>query len=105
MRGYNHVTLVGNLVSDPNHTNEGKASKTTFTLAVGKGYKKNDEDAVDFIPIVVWGKLAEICNEYLVEGKRVLIDGKVVVKKITEGEKITYLTQIVADEMTLLSNK
>lgn len=104
MKGYNHVTLVGNVVKDAEKKEVGKTTLANFVLAVGRNYKKNeDKQEVDFIPICSWGKLAEICGEYLVKGKRVLVDGRIQVRNYEKDEHKVWVTEIVADEITLLS--
>lgn len=105
MKGYNHVTLVGNVVKDTEAREVGKSQKANFTLAVSRGYKKNeDTQEVDFIPVVSWGKLAQICGEYLTRGKRVLVDGRIQVRNYAKEEQKVWVTEIVADEITLLSS-
>ncbi|HCT84303.1 MAG TPA: single-stranded DNA-binding protein [Candidatus Margulisbacteria bacterium] len=103
MKGYNHVTLVGNLVKDPDKKSIGTSQKTSFVLAVSRNYKKNDEQEVDFIPIISWGKLAEICGEYLNKGKRILVDGKIQIRNYEKDDQKKWVTEIVADEITILS--
>lgn len=104
MKGYNHVTLVGNLVKDPDKKEIGESSLTNFTLAVNRGYKKSEgSQNVDFIPVVSWGKLADICSDYLEKGKRVLVDGRIQVRNYEKGEEKKWSTEIVADEVTILS--
>ncbi|MEI7942523.1 MAG: single-stranded DNA-binding protein [Candidatus Riflemargulisbacteria bacterium] len=63
MSSYNHVTLVGNLVKDPDTKKVGKQSKTDFTLAVERYAGKDKEVEVDFFNVVSWGKLAEISGQ------------------------------------------
>lgn len=69
----NQITIIGRLTKAPetSSTSEG-TKKTTFTVAVTKPYNK---DQSDFIPVVTWNKLAEICGQYLVKGQRVGVIG------------------------------
>lgn len=76
----NKVMLIGNLTRDPElrYIPSGQAV-TSFTLAVNRTYmatsgeKKED---VTFIRIVVWGKRAEVCHEYLKKGSPVFVEGR-----------------------------
>jgi len=104
MKGYNHVTLVGNLVKDPDSKEIGDTKKTSFILAVNRNYKKNsDQKEVDFIPVISWGKLATICGEYLAKGKRVLVDGRIQIRNYEKEEQTKWTTEIIADEITILA--
>ena len=81
MKGYNRVTLMGNLTRDPEirHTQHGMAC-ARFSLAVGYSRKKQDgsyEDAADFPTCVVWGKRAEVIGKYFRKGSGILIEGKI----------------------------
>jgi len=105
MTAYNHVTLVGNLSKDPETKNIGKKAKTDFTIAVERYVGKDKEAEVDFFNIVTWGKLAEVCNEFLHKGKKVLIDGRIQIRTMnTEGER-KWITEVVAENIKFLSPK
>lgn len=83
-RGYNRVILLGNLARDPElkYTPSGQPV-TKFTIAVNRTYTSRDGaqvDEVDFIPIVVWGKQAESCSQYLTKGRAVLVEGRLRVR-------------------------
>ena len=80
MPGFNKVILVGNLTRDPElrYVPSGRAV-TTFSIAVNRTYTLQDgtkKDEVSFIKIVVWGKQAESCSEYLSKGRPVLVEGR-----------------------------
>ena len=79
MANYNKVILMGNLTRDPElrYTPNGTAV-ATLSLAINRRYKANDEwkEETDFFDIVVFGKQAENCGEYLKKGRPVLVDGR-----------------------------
>lgn len=79
----NKVILSGRLVRDPEirYTQTGKAV-ASFTLAVNRRFSRNtnQEQTADFIPIIVWDKLAEICSKYLFKGSQVLIEGRMQIR-------------------------
>jgi hypothetical protein len=72
MSAYNHVTLVGNLIKDPESIKIGKKTKSSFTIAVERYTGKDKEPEVDFFNIITWGKLADVVTEFLQKGKKFL---------------------------------
>ncbi len=88
MGSYNRVILIGNLVRDPEirHVQSGSAV-AKFTIAVNRRTKQ--DDAVDFIDIVAWDKLAETSNSYLKKGVPVLVEGRLAIRSYESksGEK------------------
>jgi len=79
MTSFNKVILLGNLTRDPEvrYTPNGSAV-TSFALAVNRKYKQGDEmkEEVSYIDIVVFGKQAENCGQYLNKGDAALIEGR-----------------------------
>ena len=99
----NTATITGRLTKDPElkYTQSGKAV-ATFTVAVN-GYKKDD---TDFIPVVVWDKLAENCGRYIAKGSKALVSGRINTRSYDakDGTK-RYITEIVAREVEFLDSK
>ncbi len=107
MASMNHITLIGRVVAPPElrYTASGLAV-ANFDMAVDRRATKKDRDnkETDFISIVAWDRLGEICNEYLTKGKLVAIQGRLQVRKYEtkEGQKrVAY--EVVANEMQMLS--
>ncbi len=79
MTSFNKVILLGNLTRDPEvrYTPSGTAV-ASFALAVNRKYKQGDEmkEEVSYIDIVVFGKQAENCGQYLNKGDAALIEGR-----------------------------
>ncbi len=76
----NKVFLMGNLTRDPElrYVPSGTAV-ANFTIAVNRPYKDSSgekKEEVSFIRVVVWGKMAEVCGEYLAKGRPVLVEGR-----------------------------
>ena len=70
----NTVTLVGNLASDVDLREIGDDKKVaSFLLAIDRPTK---EDAADFVRVSVWDRQAELCDEYLVKGHLVGVEGR-----------------------------
>jgi len=74
--GVNKVILVGRTGADTEvkHTAGGKAV-ANFSLAINESFRNGDgeqKDRVQWVRCVAWGKLAEVCGQYLTEGRRAL---------------------------------
>lgn len=98
----NKVILIGRLTHDPElrYTPNGQPV-ANFSLAVDRKLSKNDE--TDFIPIVAWRRLAEICNEFLHKGKLVAIEGRLQVRSYEDKEgRRQRAFEVVAEEMQML---
>lgn len=79
MVSYNKVILIGNLTKDPEiRYTPGGTAVANFRLAVNHKYKQGEElkEEVCFIDIVVFGKQAENCGQYLNKGQSVIVDGR-----------------------------
>lgn len=90
---YHTVILVGNLGRDPEmrYTPSGQAV-TNFSVAVDDSYTNNSGERVErtiWFRISTWGKLAEVCNNYLKKGRKVLVEGRMVIDPATGGPR-TY---------------
>ena len=101
----NKIILIGRLTKDVElrYTESGKAV-ANFTLAVDRPFKKaQGEKEADFIRIVVWGKLAEHCGNYIGKGRLVAVSGRLQIRSY-EGndEQKKYITEVVADEVRFL---
>lgn len=80
-----------------------------FSIAVDETYKdKNGEKVTktEWLKIIAWRKLAQICSDYLCKGKLVLIEGKITTEQWTDKEGIKRTTtKIVASNMKMLDGK
>ena len=79
-RGLNKVLLIGRLGHDPEmrYTPSGKPL-TKFRMASDRSWTTTDgekKSETEWFNVVAWGKLAEICNQYLKKGKQVYIEGR-----------------------------
>ncbi len=79
MTGFNKVILIGNLTKNPElrYTPSG-TPVASFGLAVNRKFRQGEElkEEVCFIDIVVFGKTAEHCGQYLSKGSGVIVDGR-----------------------------
>ena len=104
----NKVILMGRLTRDPEvkYTTSGKCV-CSFTLAVDRGFKNADgQKEADFIPVVVWGKAAELCGNSLAKGHRLLVDGRIQVRNYDDknGQK-KWMTEVVANSVEFIEPK
>lgn len=103
----NKVTLVGRVGRDPELKQAGGTSVAKFTMATDESFKDKageKQERTEWHNIVAWGKLAEICGQYLKKGKLVYIDGSIRTDSWDDkqtGEK-KYRTEIVASTMKML---
>ncbi len=102
--------LIGNLTRDPElrKTPSGQ-SVCSFSLATNRVYVDaagQKKENADYHNIVAWGKLAEICGQYLNKGKKVYIDGRIQTREWegTDGQK-RYRTEVVAQNLIMLGQK
>jgi single-strand DNA-binding protein len=103
----NHVTLIGRLTRDPElrYTQSGKAF-ATFTLAVDRKFKKDQQTQADFIPCMAWDKLAEIVGNNLAKGRRVGVEGHLQTRTYDakDGSKRSAF-EVVVNELEFLDAK
>lgn len=104
---YNHITLVGRLVRDPQGKSVAEGvDLARFVLAVDRPYKKEGEEAqTDFIPVVAWRRLGEVCNEYLGKGQLVLVDGRLQIRSWENNGQTVWQPEIVAGQIQMLDWK
>jgi single-strand DNA-binding protein len=107
MSGVNKFIGVGNLTREVEvrYTGSGQAV-ASFGIACNETYKDKDgnkQENVEFINITAWGKLGEICGEYLSKGKQVYVEGKLKTDEYDDkdGNKRTA-TGVVISNMTML---
>ena len=110
MAGINKVILVGNLGKDPevSYTQSGTAV-AKFSIATsekwtdkGTGEKK---DKTEWHRITAFGKLGEICGEYLAKGKQVYIEGRLQYGSYEKDGITRYTTDIIASQMQMLGSR
>ncbi len=103
----NKVLLIGNLTRDPElrYIPSGSAV-ATFTVAINRVYKDQageKKELVSFIRVVVWGRRAEVCGEYLSKGSPVFVEGRLQSRdwETQDGQKRSTV-EVVADNIQFL---
>lgn len=104
----NKIILLGRLVRDPEvrYTTTGKVV-CQFTLAVDRPFTSQEgQKEADFIPVVVWGKQAELCGNSLTKGQRLLVDGRLQVRSYDakDGTK-RYVSEVIANTFEFIERK
>jgi single-strand DNA-binding protein len=110
MAGVNRCIFIGNLTREVEvrFTKAGQAV-AAFAIACNETYKDKDgnkQESVEFVNITAWGKLGEICEEFLSKGKQVYVEGKLKTDSYEdkEGNK-RQSTSIVINNMTMLGQR
>lgn len=104
----NKAIISGRLTREPDvrYTTTGKVV-CQFTLAVDRPFTNQDgQKEADFINIVVWGKIAELCGNSLAKGHRALVEGRLQIRSYDgkDGAK-RYVTEVVANSVEFLERK
>lgn len=106
----NKAILIGRLGKDPDvHYTADGTMVTNFNLATDESWKDKSGEKVqktEWHRIVTFGKLAEICGNYLTKGKLVYIEGKIQTRQWENKDGVKqYTTEIIASDMKMLDGK
>ncbi len=110
MAGVNKAIIVGNLGRDPElRYTQGGSPVCQLSVATTRAYTNKNNDRVEeteWHRIVVWGKSAEHCNNYLSKGRQVYVEGRIQTRSYEDKEGIKrYSTEIVADTVQFLGGR
>jgi single-strand DNA-binding protein len=106
----NKVMIIGRLGQDPElKYTPGGAAVCNFSVATSESWTDKagqKQEKTEWHRIVVWGKLAELCNQYLAKGRQAFIEGKLQTRswEDKEGQK-KYTTEIMANTVQFLDSK
>jgi single-strand DNA-binding protein len=109
MAGLNKISLIGNLGKDPEvrYTPDGLAV-TNFSIAVSEKFKEKGEskERTTWFRVSAFGKLGEICGEYLSKGKQVYVEGRLHTSewKDKDGNN-RFSLEVAASQMVMLGQK
>jgi len=108
MANFNKAILIGNITKDIElrYTPQGTAV-ANFSLAINRKYKSGEElkEDVTFIPIVAWGKTAEIINQYCHKGSPLMVEGRLQTRSWEKDGQKQYKTEVVAENIQFLGGK
>lgn len=107
-QGVNKAILIGNLGADPEvrNTQSGK-QVTTFRIATSEKWTDQggqQQERTEWHRIVAWGKLAEICGQYLAKGRRVYVEGRIQTRTYDKDGQTHYATEINAQTVQFLDS-
>ena len=108
MPGLNRVQLIGRLGKDPETRFTPKGNQVcSFSVAVDRRWKSDGEskEATDWFNVEAWGKLGEICQNYLSKGRLVFIEGRLQTDRYETDEEVRFFTKVVASQMQMLDRK
>jgi len=109
-RGLNEVILIGYIGQSPDlrYTRNGKAV-CKMRLATNETYtdeEGNEVTKTEWHDVVAWGRLAEVCDEYLEKGSQVYFEGKVKTRKWEDRDgNARYDTEVIARRLKFLDRK
>jgi single-strand DNA-binding protein len=109
MKSINKVTLIGHCGKQPEirYTQSG-SPVANFSLATNESWVSKTgerQDTTEWHRIVAWGKLAEICQEYVHKGSYLYIEGRLQTRSWEDHGTKRYMTEIKANEIGLLDRK
>lgn len=104
----NKVILMGRLTKDPElrYTSTSNIATCSFTIAVDRRTKQENQPTADFINCVAWTKTAEFINQYFTKGKMIAVVGRIQTRTYdnAEGKKV-YVTEVVVEEANFTESK
>jgi single-strand DNA-binding protein len=110
MNGLNRVQLIGNLGSEPEmRFTPGGSPVANFTVAVNRFFMNQDgkrEEETEWFSITAWNKLAETCNQFLVKGSPVYVEGRLHNRtwEGQDGQKHNR-SEVIAGQVIFLNRK
>ena len=100
----NQCNFIGRLGKDPEQRFMPNGDAVT-SFSIASGWKTKDKEGADWVNITAFGKLAEICHEYLRKGSQVFISGRMKTDEYEKDGIKRYSTKIIADRMQMLGSK
>lgn len=103
----NRVVLVGRMTRDPELRRTGNGSAVaSFTLAINRPKRNDEEQQADYISCVVWNKIAENVERYCSKGSLVGVEGRLRSRSYdnAQGQRV-YVTEVVCDSVQFLETK
>ena len=104
----NRVIIMGRLTRDPEvrYTPTQKVV-CQFTVAVDRPFLNQEgQREADFIPVVVWGKAAELCGNSLAKGHRILVEGRLQIRSYDDKDgNRHWVTEVIADRVEFIERK
>lgn len=101
----NQCSFIGRLGADP-ETRYVPSGEAVCNFRIAVGWKSKDKEGAEWVPCSSFGKLAEICGQYLTKGSQVFVQGRFRTRKWADKDgNDRYTTEIVVDQMQMLGGK
>lgn len=109
MPGLNRVQLIGRLGRDPEtrYTPTGR-KVCQFSLAVDRRWRSaegENREATDWFNVEAWGRLGEVCQDYLSKGRLVFLEGRLQTDRYEQDGETKYFTKVILSGMQMLDRK
>jgi single-strand DNA-binding protein len=105
----NRVQLIGRLGKDPESKFTPTGKKVAhFSLAVSNRWKDKSgetKESTEWVNVEAWGRLGEVCQEYLKKGSLIFLEGRLKTDKYEDKGETKYFTKIVAQSLEFLDKK
>jgi single-strand DNA-binding protein len=109
MPALNRVQLIGYLGKDPESRFTPTGKKVShFSVAISNRWKSSEGESkeyTDWVNVEAWGRLGEICQEYLKKGSLVYLEGRLRTDRVESEGNTKYFTKVVALAMQMLDRK
>ena len=100
----NQCNFIGRLGADP-ETRYAPSGDPVCNFRIAVGWKSKDKEGAEWVSITAFGKLAEICGQYLTKGAQVFVSGRMKTDEYEKDGIKRYSTKIVADRLQMLGGK
>ena len=102
----NKIIIIGNLTRDPEWRDVQDAGCCMFTVAVNKRVRADQHPQADYFRVTAWRGLGELCQKYLVKGRKVCVEGTVRAHAYTDNRGETRASlEVTADAVEFLTPK
>ncbi|MFN2197371.1 MAG: single-stranded DNA-binding protein [Anaerolineales bacterium] len=109
MPGLNRVELIGRLGREPETRFTPTGKKVChFSLAVDRRWRSAEgetREATDWFNVEAWGRLGEICQDYLSKGRLVYVEGRLQTDRYEQAGETKYFTKVILNNMQMLERK
>jgi single-strand DNA-binding protein len=106
MPSLNRVQIIGRLGKDPEEKTTKKGTKYAFfSVAVDRQWKGSDgktQKETDWFNVEAWGRLGEVCLEYLSKGRLIFLEGRLNTDRYEKEGEIKFFTKVIARQMQML---
>ena len=100
----NSCSFIGRLGGNP-ESRHIPSGDMVASFSIACGWKGKDKEGTEWVNVVAFGKLAEICAQYLGKGSQVFIQGRMKTDKYEKDGQTHYATKVVADKLQMLGSK